>query len=567
MVVLAAPSLLLLMVGFRLFVSTGRDDAHITYWPAYTLTHFGEMLNYNGERVEQSSSLLHVLLLAMLNKLTGANIVTLGKLSSIFGGVGTLLVVYVIVRKFADRAVAFAGAMLASASAYFIYWSFGGLETTLVSLTGATFVLTAGNYLVRPQSRLLAPLLVAVAFAMVRPESPLVLVALTSLTAVLALVRRLGNGDAHLVRSRALILAGAAIAIFGLLIAFRVSYFGAAFPQPVTAKYVGLTGASLASGLQYLMTTVFGAGFGITAAMLGGTAAYFTLAAGELRVGRGNPYMVLTLGFVAAYVAFAVTSGGDWMEGGRFLVFFLPLALALIPVAVARSFTSEMRSRLAVASIATVLVLLEAGSLVSFARKESVGTLFWKHLEIAKQHDVSGYSWFEKRNRVNLRDVPIIEFLGDLIPDIEATRPGPVVMMTGQMGMIPYHVTQQFAGRMLLIDRRGLCDRMLTSCEYSHTLVRDARGLHVEYLEFFADQEKIEQQCKLPRPDVVFDLRGGNTQIVAENGYTIVARQFGEIRDAMGAGGEVQATGFVAVRSELWKAVNVADSIRAAEAR
>ena len=567
MVILAAPSLLLLMVGFRLFVSTGRDDAHITYWPAYTLAHFGQMLNYNGERVEQSSSLLHVLVLAILNKLTGVDVVTLGKVSSIAGGAGTLLVVYAVVRKIADRAVAFAGAMLAAASAYFIYWSFGGLETTLVSLTGATLVLTCGNYLTGPSSRIAGPLLAALAFAMVRPESPLVLVVLTTFAAVLAVFGRLGSGDARVVRTRALLLVGAAVAIFGSLVAFRVAYFGSAFPQPVVAKYVGLTRTSLVSGYHYLASATLGAGAGITAALLTAAAACVSLAIDELRAKRGNPHMALALAFVAVYVAFTFTSGGDWMEGGRFLVFFLPLALALIPVAVARSFTREMSSRIAVAFIATLLVLLEAGSLVSFARTESVGTLNWQNLEIAKQHNVSGYSWFEKRNRVNMRDVPIIDFLRDLIPDIQAVKPGPVVLMTGQMGMIPYHVAQKFRGDILLIDRRGLCDRMLTRCEYSHTLFRDARGLHMEYIDFFHDQKKIDEQCGLPHPDVVFDLRGGNTQIVAENGYTIVARQFGEVRDALGEGGEVQATGFVALRNDLWEAIAAADSIQAKEPR
>ena len=75
--ILALPSVFLVAVGLRYFVSTGRDDSHITYWPAYTLAHFGDILNYNGERVEQSSSLLHVLVLATFHKLTGVDVVTL----------------------------------------------------------------------------------------------------------------------------------------------------------------------------------------------------------------------------------------------------------------------------------------------------------------------------------------------------------------------------------------------------------------------------------------------------------------------------------------------------------
>ena len=61
------PALALVLAGLLLFPSAGQDDTHITCWPAYTLSHFGQILNYNGQRVEQSSSLLQVLLLAVLH--------------------------------------------------------------------------------------------------------------------------------------------------------------------------------------------------------------------------------------------------------------------------------------------------------------------------------------------------------------------------------------------------------------------------------------------------------------------------------------------------------------------
>ncbi len=48
-------------VGLVIYTSTGRDDAHITLWPAYTLAERGEILNYSGERLEQSSTLSFVL--------------------------------------------------------------------------------------------------------------------------------------------------------------------------------------------------------------------------------------------------------------------------------------------------------------------------------------------------------------------------------------------------------------------------------------------------------------------------------------------------------------------------
>ena len=56
----SAPALVLfLLFGFLFFPAAGVDDAHITYWPAYTLAHSFEIVNYNGDAIEQSSSLLH----------------------------------------------------------------------------------------------------------------------------------------------------------------------------------------------------------------------------------------------------------------------------------------------------------------------------------------------------------------------------------------------------------------------------------------------------------------------------------------------------------------------------
>jgi putative effector of murein hydrolase LrgA (UPF0299 family) len=557
-------------VGFRFFTSTGRDDTHITYWPAYTLARFGEILNYNGERVEQSSSLLHVLLLAGFHKLTGVDVVTLGKLSSIIAGVGALLLLYTLVGKIADRAAAFAATVLTATSAYFVYWAFGGLETTLVSVAGVYLILTLGNYLTQPSTTsrmrsLLLPALAMAAFALARPESPLVLMGLVLAANAISWLRFSAHDmDLRALRHRLLALLGAAAAVCGLLFAFRLLYFGSAFPQPVTAKYVGLSLASAANGLRYVASSVFQHGIGISSAFVAAGLACPTLALIEWRARRYVPHTVLTLLLVVGCLAFTVVSGGDWMEGGRFLVHFLPLALALVPVAVAKSIRRDRPRLLAVALSSTVFVLLQAAALLPYARLESVGTLDWRDMEIAREHDVSSYTWFEKRNRVNMRDTPAIDFIDKLIPQIEGQRPGPVVLMTGQMGMIPYHVTMSHFGSVRFVDRRGLCDRMLTGCEALHTLARDARGLHMEYLDYFGRREQIEQRCGVPRPDVIFDQLGGNTQIVAERGYTLVARQWGQINDTMGLGRQVQATNFVAIRTDLWTLIKPAPSDSAA---
>jgi len=76
------PSLLLLL-GFFVYGSTGHDDSHINFWNVHTLLTQGELVNYNGERVEQTTSLLQDFLTALLTLITHGNIVTLGYLVDI----------------------------------------------------------------------------------------------------------------------------------------------------------------------------------------------------------------------------------------------------------------------------------------------------------------------------------------------------------------------------------------------------------------------------------------------------------------------------------------------------
>src|SRR5262245_22470109 len=55
------------------FPAGGNDDSHITYWAAHALASFGRIVNYDGEVVEQSSSLGLVLLLAGVEKVLGVS--------------------------------------------------------------------------------------------------------------------------------------------------------------------------------------------------------------------------------------------------------------------------------------------------------------------------------------------------------------------------------------------------------------------------------------------------------------------------------------------------------------
>ena len=74
--------------------STGHDDSHITFWQAHALLNSGELHNYNGERLEQSSSLLMTLLTALAALITRLSIVDSGYLLNLSAAFFTLWLVW-----------------------------------------------------------------------------------------------------------------------------------------------------------------------------------------------------------------------------------------------------------------------------------------------------------------------------------------------------------------------------------------------------------------------------------------------------------------------------------------
>jgi hypothetical protein len=135
------PAAALLILGLSLFTSTVHDDSYISYWAAHTLAEKGQLVNYNGERVEQSSSLAFVVLVALLSRILPFAISNIGPLVSILAGIGTVLLVQRIAVA-VNPALEFPAGMLAASSSALVYWSFSGMETSLAAFLGAWLLLT-----------------------------------------------------------------------------------------------------------------------------------------------------------------------------------------------------------------------------------------------------------------------------------------------------------------------------------------------------------------------------------------------------------------------------------------
>jgi hypothetical protein len=551
------PPAVLVAAGFLLFSSSGRDDAHITYWAAYSLSRYGEILNYNGHRVEQSSSLLQVLILALMG-LSNVEIVTLGKASSIFFGAASLIATFRLALK-VHRSTALFVAILTATSAYFVYWSYGGLESTLVAFTAVCLILTYATYLTSPPGHpvaLMGPIGATTLFVLVRPEAAIVLACMI-VGAILTIYIKnvsLGTRHDHMDQSfltRLLVLLGIGATISVLTFMFRIWYFGSALPQPVIAKSAGVSLDSLTAGISYyqqhlskdLGITIIG----VLAAVGAGYALW-----GQVKARQVDPYVLLSGLFLVAYAFFILFSGGDWMEGGRFLAHVAPVAVMFVPFALIRLINPK---RLLV--IAVVLLLaVQVGTMINLAVHESTGMPAWSKTYLLDKYDASTFSWFEKMNRVNIRDIPTIYWLNYFVERILDYKGGQVYIMSGQMGMVPYHVARKHFGQIQWIDTHGLTDRAFTSCQATARRPRDSGGLQLSYKFFFKNWEAIER-CGIGRPDIILDLGLDTTQLT-NNGYTAVYLQSGEISASAPwfPGAPRKADQFIVVRNELVAALD-----------
>ena len=236
----------LLGLSIALFPSAGRDDAYITYWAAHTLREFGEIANINGAHIEQSTSLLHVLVLGVLSFVTRLSVPAIGPPMSVVFGVVTVIYAYEFARLYVGRWYAAGAAMIVATAAPFVYWTTGGLEGTMTALAATALLYHLTRYIERPGSgRPPATVWVGMgAFLLARPEAIFVIASVLLAMFVLLRIRGITVADERLedyalAIRKVMWAALAAGVLMAAIIAFKTLYFGDWLPQPVAAKLGG----------------------------------------------------------------------------------------------------------------------------------------------------------------------------------------------------------------------------------------------------------------------------------------------------------------------------------------
>jgi hypothetical protein len=507
-------TLLSMSLGFLLLVSTGQDDAYIAFWPAYTLAQFGEILNYNGERVEQGSSLLHTLVLAASIRTTGITPPTAGYWIGVIAGILAMLRASTLCARMGEPP-SFALLLLIGTCPAFLYWCFGGLETPLVAWLFVEVALVAAGLIKGELGAWSARVvLVSFAFVAVRPEGAMVLASTLIVWLGLhgwchrgGLVSQANPGSLQ----RWLLLV---VILFAALCLFRFAYFGLPVPQPVAAKIGSDSLERIGAGVDYLTRLVRRPWASTLALVL----AILPLVLGrELRRPRTdwvNLFAWLLVGACAAFILFA---GGDWMKGARFIVHFAPVGIVLGYLALR---TSTIPARWA-SALVVLLILSQLAGLSTFVF-DSPGRHYW---EFSKADPViqaySGdedYSWHERANRIRTRD---ILFLAEARETLERVleQQDRAVVMSGQAGMVFYYLAKEFYGRVEFVDRFGLSTTHL--CR-----VRDELGLRSGRTGFKLSMDRYLTLGKQRpeahwSPDLIFDIFDTREEVEAFD-YRIV---------------------------------------------
>lgn len=561
------PAVFPIVIGLTVFSSTLQDDTYISYWAAHALSTTGEIVNYNGERIEQSSSLLHTLVLAVLRKLLRVDLGLIGPLLSASCAAMTVLLTQHMVRRCRPDLEMTAGSLLGT-SLLLSHWTFSGLETTLAAAVSVALLLAWSSFLDQGSRgrTVLTVVTTTACFVLVRPEAGLLAIALAGSCAwtTLWLMRR--SEAAHRAidrvrvgRSLALFtVAGAMVVGVGL---FRVDYFGSWFPQPVLAKVAPFEPGRLVAGARYVYAYSLGTW---------GFLLWLLAAMGAIRVtialvrGSRPPAAILTTAvlFALVYTGFVVAVGGDWMPLGRFIVVLLPPAVLLATVALGEIPHATLRHILVVMVIASQLAIT-----VLRAQDRSSGMPLWCRPEpsaIAPKDFAVG--WFEQREREIAADFNIAPVLTALIDDLNTMGESPVVVLSGQMGFVPYRVMQKTRGEVRWVDRWSLTTRDFVLHPLTARQPRFSTGLFVSYDFLFRHRRDLGA---LARPSIIWDWEASRNDgfaqsLMEQNGYTVVYRQEGTVTTSCPdfPGSTVRTEKFIAVRADLVSGVRNRSSYR-----
>ena len=459
---LIAAMLASLVVAVGAFTHGGQDDTFITYWPAYTLSQSWGILNYNGEVLEQSSSLGLVVLLAALHSATRVDLPTLGYLVGLASLLGSLWFAGRIGSELEGKPAAWAVALSVGTIPCFAYWSTSGMETALVVLTGLWSVRELGllaDGCADTRRRVVATTGALLCFASMRPETPLIAAGLLAVAVVLLSLKR---HRAALKRNTPAAVAG--LVGIAAVVGFRLLYFGRWAPNSALVK---LGGFDVRTGLRYLFESAVVDEPFVLPGLVFATCLSVWRVLREARSPNesrkdGWTLGVLLCAFGGSYAVFIVVSGGDWMPGSRFYALFAPAAMLATWGLIGRT---GGRVGAALALVLAGSHLLIIGDVI--AQDRLSGRPLWRAPEaVARARESAGDSFPAAvlANKYYGQIAPAAAFMVEVVEDAYEHLGRPVTLMSGQAGLQPFWVFRADRSKVHFYDLWSITDASLYEC-------------------------------------------------------------------------------------------------------
>jgi hypothetical protein len=537
--------------------STVLDDAYITYSEAQALSDLKKIVNLNGEAVEQSTSLLHVIILAILHKISNISLPAIGLFFSILMGGFTILAAWRLAL-FLQMPFAWFVAVFCALFPYLVYWSFGGLEATLVAFIIILLVYSISKLLVKKVSVLNIILLVLSIFAYILSRAEAIFILLTSVIGIasyLFIQNKYNNStyDKNYYLKLASI-GSISLILFTIVSSWRYMMFDQIFPQPVYAK-VGMNLLTKLEGFLDYFLCDFWIPSLVILVILGIFTIYKTLVNPSNE--KESIKLITLISFIIATLAFLITTGGDWMPGGRFLVPILPL-LTILGIYILPKFSKR---------IAYIILIFLASAAIfdtaNFIRYKSTAIPLWLaktiYTPVLQDFNIKNdkFSWFEKTSQGNLRDIPFITVLDEVVENLLiANNHTPIRILTGQMGMVPFYITQNRFGMVKWIDRAGLVTNYFLKCDLTNHFPKGKVGTFVSIPYVVSHFDEINSRCSnIQRPDIIYALGVGTYFKQRTLGYKIFYVQEGSIHSCRNLY-STSVNEFLAIREDLFNKIS-----------
>jgi hypothetical protein len=233
---------------------------------------------------------------------------------------------------------------------------------------------------------------------------------------------------------------------------------------------------------------------------------------------RASTAAVFILGWGIASLGFVIGSGGDWMPGARLLV---PLGIPLAYLTTrAAEFARAKIGRWAHVLPAT-LVVLNVFNCLNFARSRSNNSYTWERASAASVVDELGrqqYAFSELANKAHRRDAKLLGPLMEIVRRARPKQERPLYIMSGQAGMVPFHVFKEFYGAVRFIDLYALTTPELLPCVPAKARTYQVQGVRISAAYVIDHADDMHERCRAKSPGIVYST-GRYPDYLRQRGY------------------------------------------------